>query len=57
MTVNAVSPGFIETDMTASELPEQRRGEVLKAIPLAASASRKRSRRQWLFSPVPGRHT
>jgi 3-oxoacyl-[acyl-carrier protein] reductase len=35
VTVNAVSPGFIETDMTASELPEQRRGEVLKAIPLA----------------------
>ena len=35
VTVNAVSPGFIETDMTATELPEQRRGEVLKAIPLA----------------------
>jgi len=34
VTVNAVSPGFIETDMTATELPEQRRGEVLKAIPL-----------------------
>jgi 3-oxoacyl-[acyl-carrier protein] reductase len=33
--VNAVSPGFIETDMTASELPEPRRAEVLKAIPLA----------------------
>jgi 3-oxoacyl-[acyl-carrier protein] reductase len=35
VTVNAVSPGFIETDMTASELPEPRRAEVLKAIPLA----------------------
>ena len=35
VTVNAVSPGFIETDMTATELPEPRRGEVLKAIPLA----------------------
>jgi 3-oxoacyl-[acyl-carrier protein] reductase len=35
VTVNAVSPGFIETDMTATELPEQRRGEVLKQIPLA----------------------
>ncbi|HXU79750.1 MAG TPA: 3-oxoacyl-ACP reductase family protein [Polyangia bacterium] len=35
VTVNAVSPGFIETDMTASELPEPRRTEVLKAIPLA----------------------
>jgi 3-oxoacyl-[acyl-carrier protein] reductase len=35
VTVNAVSPGFIETDMTATELPEQRRGEVMKQIPLA----------------------
>jgi 3-oxoacyl-[acyl-carrier protein] reductase len=34
VTVNAVSPGFIETDMTASELPEARRGEVMKQIPL-----------------------
>jgi 3-oxoacyl-[acyl-carrier protein] reductase len=35
VTVNAVSPGFIETDMTAAELPEQRRAEIVKAIPLA----------------------
>lgn len=34
ITVNAVSPGYIETDMTASELPEERRGELMKAIPL-----------------------
>jgi 3-oxoacyl-[acyl-carrier protein] reductase len=34
VTVNAVSPGFIDTDMTAADLPEERRGEVLKAIPL-----------------------
>jgi 3-oxoacyl-[acyl-carrier protein] reductase len=34
VTVNAVSPGFIETDMTAAELPEPRRTEVLKSIPL-----------------------
>jgi 3-oxoacyl-[acyl-carrier protein] reductase len=34
VTVNAVSPGYIDTDMTASELPEQRRGELLKQIPL-----------------------
>jgi 3-oxoacyl-[acyl-carrier protein] reductase len=34
VTVNAVSPGFIETDMTAAELPEARRAEVLKGIPL-----------------------
>ncbi len=34
LTVNAVSPGFIDTDMTAAELPPERRAEVLKAIPL-----------------------
>jgi 3-oxoacyl-[acyl-carrier protein] reductase len=34
VTVNAVSPGFIETDMTAADLPEERRVEVLKQIPL-----------------------
>jgi 3-oxoacyl-[acyl-carrier protein] reductase len=34
ITVNAVSPGFIDTDMTAAELPEARRAEVLKSIPL-----------------------
>jgi 3-oxoacyl-[acyl-carrier protein] reductase len=34
VTVNAVSPGFIDTDMTAADLPQERRGEVLKAIPL-----------------------
>jgi len=34
ITVNAVSPGYIDTDMTASELPEERRGELLKSIPL-----------------------
>ena len=34
ITVNAVSPGYIETDMTANDLPEERRGELMKAIPL-----------------------
>jgi 3-oxoacyl-[acyl-carrier protein] reductase len=34
ITVNAVSPGFIDTDMTASELPEARRAELIKNIPL-----------------------
>ena len=34
VTVNAVSPGYIDTDMTANELPEDRRVELLKSIPL-----------------------
>jgi 3-oxoacyl-[acyl-carrier protein] reductase len=34
VTVNAVSPGYIDTDMTANELPEDRRVELLKTIPL-----------------------
>ena len=34
ITVNAVAPGFIETDMTA-KLPEKLREEFLKKIPLA----------------------
>ena len=29
-----MSPGFIETDMTANDLPEARRVELLKSIPL-----------------------
>jgi 3-oxoacyl-[acyl-carrier protein] reductase len=35
VTVNAVSPGYIDTDMTASELPAARREELMKTIPLA----------------------
>ena len=34
VTVNAVSPGFIESDMTAAGLSPERRAEVLRAIPL-----------------------
>jgi 3-oxoacyl-[acyl-carrier protein] reductase len=34
LTVNAVSPGVIETDMTAAEMPAARKEEVLKTIPL-----------------------
>ena len=34
LTVNAVSPGVIDTDMTAAELPAARREEALKTIPL-----------------------
>jgi len=34
VTVNAVSPGFIETDMTAEHLPEAQRAKLLERIPL-----------------------
>lgn len=34
ITVNAVSPGYIDTDMTAQELPEERRAELIENIPL-----------------------
>lgn len=33
VTVNVVSPGFVETDMTAS-LPDARRAEILSSVPL-----------------------
>ena len=33
ITVNAVSPGYIDTDMTASDLPAERREELMR-IPL-----------------------
>jgi 3-oxoacyl-[acyl-carrier protein] reductase len=39
LTVNAVSPGFIETDMIATDLPPDRRSEILKAIPLGRVGS------------------
>jgi 3-oxoacyl-[acyl-carrier protein] reductase len=34
VTANAVSPGYIDTDMTANDLPPERRAELLKTIPL-----------------------
>ena len=34
LTVNAVSPGVIATDMTDAEMPEARKAEVLTTIPL-----------------------
>jgi 3-oxoacyl-[acyl-carrier protein] reductase len=37
ITVNAVCPGFIETDMTA-ELPEAARNELMSRIPLGRYA-------------------
>ena len=37
ITVNAVAPGFVDTDMTA-ELDEARRAEILSAVPLGRYA-------------------
>jgi 3-oxoacyl-[acyl-carrier protein] reductase len=34
VTVNAVSPGYIDTDMTATDLPPERREAILQGIPL-----------------------
>lgn len=34
VTSNAVSPGYIDTDMTASDLPADKREELVKQIPL-----------------------
>ena len=34
ITVNAVSPGYIDTDMTASDLPPERREALMQGIPL-----------------------
>ena len=35
ITCNAIAPGYIETDMTADQLPEAQRGKLLEQIPLA----------------------
>jgi 3-oxoacyl-[acyl-carrier protein] reductase len=34
ITCNAIAPGYIETDMTAEQLPEAQRGKLLEQIPL-----------------------
>jgi 3-oxoacyl-[acyl-carrier protein] reductase len=34
VTANAVSPGYIDTDMTAADLPAERRAQIMTAIPL-----------------------
>ena len=34
ITVNAVSPGYIDTDMTAADLPPERREALMQGIPL-----------------------
>jgi 3-oxoacyl-[acyl-carrier protein] reductase len=39
VTCNAVAPGYIETDMTASQLPEAQRGKLLEGIPLGRIGS------------------
>ena len=50
VTVNAVAPGFIATDMTAA-LPEAVRTEMCKTIPEGAPASRRTWQTRWLSSP------
>jgi 3-oxoacyl-[acyl-carrier protein] reductase len=38
ITANVIAPGFVDSDMTAG-LPEQRKAEILKAVPLGRYAS------------------
>jgi 3-oxoacyl-[acyl-carrier protein] reductase len=53
VTVNAVAPGFIETDMTA-RLPEKLREEVLRSIPLGRLGSCDEVAETVLFLAAPG---
>jgi 3-oxoacyl-[acyl-carrier protein] reductase len=39
LTVNAVSPGVIDTDMTASEMSDVRKAELVKTIPLGRTGT------------------
>jgi 3-oxoacyl-[acyl-carrier protein] reductase len=39
LTVNAVSPGVIDTDMTASEMSEARKAELVKTIPIGRTGT------------------
>jgi 3-oxoacyl-[acyl-carrier protein] reductase len=53
ITVNAVAPGFIETDMTA-RLPEKLREEFLRSIPLGRFGSCDEVAETVLFLAAPG---
>ena len=53
VTVNAVAPGFIETDMTA-RLPEKQREEFLRSIPLGRFGSSDEVAEAVLFLAAPG---
>jgi len=53
ITVNAIAPGFIETDMTA-ELNEQLRAELLKRIPLGSFGQAEDVAHAALFLASPG---
>jgi 3-oxoacyl-[acyl-carrier protein] reductase len=39
VTVNCITPGYIDTDMTAAELPEAQRGQLMSQIPLGRIGS------------------
>ncbi len=52
VTVNAIAPGFIETDMT-SELNEELKANILKQIPLGKSVRRMTSRARPLYLASP----
>ena len=43
ITVNTIAPGYIDTDMVAN-VPEEALNQIIAQIPVAGSASRRRSR-------------
>ena len=56
ITVNAVSPGFIDTDMTAKDLPPERREVLMQSIPLGRVGKPEdvAAAVAFLASPAPG---
>mgnify|MGYP003693562697 CR=1 FL=1 len=55
VTVNVVSPGYVDTERLGSTLPRERLDVLAKQIPVGRIESRRRSRRPWCSSPPTAR--